>query len=237
MYEEFAFCQPLQQMLTVRRLVGRTGKVFGGLGAASTKNNLLALRSLMLEFKPQKTLEIGLAFGASCLTLATSHKKLNSEAAKQHIAIDPFQSTVWDDTARLALQEADLLNYVDVREDFSCIILAELLKEKQIFDLIYIDGSHLFEDVFIDFYYSSRLLSDGGLILFDDSTDPHIRKVLKFIDSNFSSSFQKLDLSYLRSGLERVKFSVAVALKKNQLTAYKKVGGATRSWNSKFKNF
>ncbi|MBF2000268.1 MAG: class I SAM-dependent methyltransferase [Synechococcales cyanobacterium M58_A2018_015] len=236
-YQEFEFCHSLQHMLEAQKAVGRSGKTFERLGAASTKNNLLALRSLMLEFKPQRTLEIGLAFGASCLTLAASHRDLNHQADRQHVAIDPYQSTVWDDTGRLALQKAGLLEYVDIRENPSCVVLAELLAKKRNFDLIYIDGSHLFEDVFVDFYYSGRLLAPNGLMLFDDSADPHIRKVLEFIDSNFSSSYQKLDLSHLRSGLESIKFSIATILKKNQLTVYKKVGRAERPWNSKFKNF
>lgn len=178
------YCKELENMLESQRAVGRTGKVFQGLGAASSRNNLATMRSLMLEYKPVNTLEIGMAFGASTLALAACHKELGRSANKQHVAIDPFQTTVWDDTGRIALENADLLPYVDIVEDYSYNALPNLLKTDHRFDLVYIDGSHLFEDVFIDFFYSSRLLSKDGLLIFDESSDPHIRKVLRFIDKN-----------------------------------------------------
>lgn len=65
-------------------------------------------------------------------------------------------------------------------------------------DTVYVDGSHLFEDVFIDFYYSCRLLKEEGYILFDDSTDEHVKKVLGFIRSNMKDHLQEIDLSPYR---------------------------------------
>ena len=40
--------------------------------------------------------------------------------------------------------------------------------EKRYFDLIYIDGSHFFNDVLIDAIKSFELLKKGGIIIFDD---------------------------------------------------------------------
>ena len=37
--------------------------------------------------------------------------------------------------------------------------------------MIYVDGSHNFEHVFIDAYYSVQLLDMGGVVLFDDSIE------------------------------------------------------------------
>ena len=36
------------------------------------------------------------------------------------------------------------------------------------YDLVFIDGSHLFSDTFIDAYYAYQLVPVGGLIVFDD---------------------------------------------------------------------
>jgi methyltransferase family protein len=79
------------------------------------------------------------------------------------------------------------------------MILPRLVEENEQFDLVYIDGSHLFEDVFIDTYYTGRLLSQGGVVAFDDCGDPHVRKVLAFLRSNLGDSFEELDLPPFRA--------------------------------------
>lgn len=234
---QFNFCLQLQQMLQSRQITGRTGVTFDGLPALSTTNNLILMRQLALEAKVRNTLEIGLSFGGSCLTLAATHRDLGNAPNYQHTAIDPFQSTVWDDTARVALEKADLQEYVDIFEGFSYAILPKLLAKGQKFDLVYIDGSHLFEDVFIDFFHSNKLLNQRGLILFDDSSDANIRKVLNFIDSNLREYYQKVDLSKYAIGSKRLKSIAANLLKRNQLTVYRKVTEAESPWDSEFKKF
>jgi len=236
-FSDFDYCNSLKLLLGTQKIVGRTGKRFDRLSALSTKKNLIALHTLMLELKPKSTLEIGLSFGGSCLALAATHRELQHYPSKQHIAIDPFQKTVWDDVARLLLKQENLLDYVEIYENFSFNVLPELLQKGQKFDLIYIDGSHLFEDVFIDLFYSNKLLNQKGLLVFDDSSDPHVRKALKFIESNFRETYKRLDLSYLRSGFDKLKYSIAILAGKRQLTAYHKIGNTDRDWNSRFYDF
>lgn len=234
---KFDYCTKLEELLSTKKLVGRSGKVFDELVAASTENNLQVLRKIALEIKTKHTLEIGLAFGASCLALAATHQDLDHQANHQHIAIDPFQSTIWDDAGRVIVEEANLSEYVDIREGFSHLVLPQLIEENHKFDLIYIDGSHIFEDVFVDFYYSDKLLAKQGVILFDDSSDPHVRKVTNFIESNFNNKYEKLDLSVYREGVDKWKLKLATLMQKNQLNAYRKIDYCDRPWNVKFKNF
>lgn len=233
----FSFCTTLEEFLESRRAVGETGKEFKSISAASTQNNLVALRNLMVDFRPKATLEIGLAYGASCLTLAASHQEIEKVPSKQHVAIDPFQSTVWDNVARQLVDKAALSGYVDIRENYSHIVLPEMAKDGKKFELIYIDGSHLFEDVFIDFYYSNRLLKKSGLIAFDDSGDSHVKKVLAFINSNFSENYRKVDMSQYREGFDKQRYKFASMIGRSQLTVYEKVGKSQRSWNSSFWDF
>ena len=83
-------------------------------------------------------------------------------------------------------------------------------------------------------------MSQQGLLLFDDSYDPHIQKVINFIDKNFSETYEKINSFYLRldqSEFEKIKYALAVKLKKNQLTIYRKIGKTERVWNSKFTDF
>ncbi len=238
---DFLFCPTLREMLISQKVVGRSGKKFDNLGALSTVNNLIILRNLLMAFKPERTLEIGLAFGGSCLTFASSHRDFGAAHDNQHIAIDPFQTQVWDDAGLLAVERAGLSGYMNFRQSYSSQELPKLMEDKMRFGLVYVDGSHLFEDVFVDFYFINRLLSQGALVAFDDSTDPHVRKVLQFIKTNFASSYQIVDLTPFRSELpdvkNRLKRLVASRLGKNQLTVFRKVGKTERKWDTPFTDF
>lgn len=236
--DALGFCPELCRALEARTATGRSGKVFDGLTALSSVNNLVVLRKLFLELKPRRTMEIGLCFGGSCLVFTAGHRELGRAPEQQHIALDPFQSEAWDDCGLLAVERAGLAGYLDFRPRFSHSELPRLLDQKASFDLVYVDGSHLFEDVFIDLFYVSRLLAPDGVMVFDDSPDPHVQKVLRFLRANLGASFQELDLGRFRTdGGRSVKYRVAKRLRRNQMTAFQRVGPAVREWNAAFRNF
>lgn len=233
-----SFCPTLAELIRTRQAVGRNGKQFEGIGALSSVNNLRILRELFRAFKPRRTLEIGMCFGGSALVFTASHRALGRQAGKQHVALDPYQSTVWADAGLLAVDRAGLAAYLEFRPMFSSAELPRLFSAGEVFDLVYVDGSHLFEDVFVDFYYTSRLLSPGGVVTFDDSTDPHIRKVLQFIRRNLSSSFSEVDLTPFRGEAGKsLKYRMARLAGKTQMTAFRRTGPPAREWNATFKNF
>ena len=128
---------------------------------------------------------------------------MEREPKGQHIAIDPYESQVWDACGLIATDRAGLSGYLEFRDGPSSLVLPKLGSEGRQIDLVYIDGSHLFEDVFVDFYFVSRLLSDGGVVLFDDCSDPHVRKVLRFIQTNCMKSLVPFDLSAYRLDLPK----------------------------------
>jgi len=57
--------------------------------------------------------------------------------------------------------------YNKIKKD-SVTAMREILKENLFFDIIYIDGSHNGEDILCDGIESYKLLSTGGIIIFDD---------------------------------------------------------------------
>ena len=230
-------CPALQSLYCANKIVGATGRVFDG-AALSTVNNLIVLTNYCLSARPTRTLEIGLSFGGSCVAFASYHKDNNSGEGR-HTAIDPFQRTVWDDVGRIAVAEARLAEVVRIIEDYSHAALPELNNARERFQAIYIDGSHLFEDVFIDMYYSLKLLSDGGVMFFDDSTDAHVAKVVRFVRSNMQSQLKEIDLSPFRAGIleNRLKAAIRRATGRSQLTAFSRVGTDRREWNAPFVNF
>jgi hypothetical protein len=105
-------------------------------------------------------------------------------------------------------------------------------------DLAYIDGSHLFEDVFIDFVLVHRLLSQNGVIVFDDCTDPHVAKVCGFIQANASKQYSEMDLTPFRSQQGRnLKHTLAKKFGRTQMRAFRKISSEANDWNYKLKDF
>lgn len=233
---DFSFCPVLDEMIRTQRTVGQSGKVFESLGALSTVNNLAALRGLMLQHKPARTLEVGLGFGGSALTIAATHRELGHAPAKQHTLLDPFQSRDWDNAALAAIDRAGLSEYVDFRPQFSSIALAGLAGADAAFGLIYVDGSHVFEDVFIDAYFGFRMLERGGVILFDDCAIDHVAKVLGFVTANWSGWTEEIDLSPFRSDAG-LRYRAARTLGRIQLRAFTRTGDDTRPWDVPLKGF
>ncbi len=217
----------LRTLLSQSSCTGRTGKEHSS-AANSTENNLRIIYDFIEQEKPNSTLEIGMAFAMSSLVFSRHHERKQSPPPS-HVAIDPFQTTHWDSIGLMNLEQAGLKERVTLMEEYSCIALPKLLQNKKNFDFIYVDGSHIFEDVFVDFYYSARLLNKNGIILFDDSTDKHVRKVLQFIKKNMSEHFQQIDLSaYGLNPQKKIRYSVAQRLGKTQATAFRKTGSAER---------
>jgi predicted O-methyltransferase YrrM len=220
------FCPVLERMLTENRTIGRSGKAFIDLASNSTLNNLRFIQRIMRDKKPQRTLEIGLAFGASTLVFCSEHQRIGGSGTKQHTAIDPYQPRHWYDEAGVfAVERAGLGDYLDYRPEFSEFVLPRLLEANQRYDFIYVDGSHLFESVFIDAFYGARLLNDGGLIAFDDSTDPHVAKVILFLRGNMSNALREIRPADIRS-------SIAWLIGRRQLTLFERLAAEDRVWNT-----
>ena len=236
MSADLCFCPPLADMVSSGRTVARNGKpvIVGGL---STVNNLLVLRNLFAALNPATTLETGLGYGASALVFAQSHRDFGAAPCGQHVAIDPFQDQVAH-AGVAVVKRAGLNDYLDHINDFSDRALPRLLAEGRRFGLIYIDGSHLFEDVMIDCHYATQLLLPDGVLLFDDSSDPHVAKVLGFIDGNMGHVLTRLDVARFRGDAGRsFRYRLGKLFGRTQLTAYRKSGEGRRRWDSKLARF
>jgi predicted O-methyltransferase YrrM len=233
-----AFCPRLQHIKQTGQTIDSQGKTISIRGM-STINNIQIIREIMIELRPQKTLEIGLVFGGSALTILSTLKEIYKEKDFLHSAIDPFQKRDWNNSAITIVSQERFDNNFSFFEEKSSLILPKLIQKKEKFDLVYIDGSHLFEDVFVDFYYTFQLLEKNGIVIFDDCQDAHVKKVIKFIDSNYSEKLQKITnqvsahLKIQKSYFKRI----ANFLGYRQVEIYKKVENSPRKWNVKFQRF
>lgn len=217
-------------------LLGIQGHTYNITGA-STINNCVVIGNLMHELQAFKTLEVGMAYGASTLVFCGTHAKLGLPNSA-HISIDPFQLRDYGNCGILNVKASNLDNYLKVYYEPSCIALPSLLSKSNEYDLIYVDGSHLFENVFVDVYYALKLLRAGGVVLLDDSFDPHVRKVISFVRKNFSEYIQDLDLEPYRLPSQiSLKYQVAKRLRRVQLTGFRLTKKIDRLYGTKFMEF
>jgi predicted O-methyltransferase YrrM len=145
----------LRRML--REQLHPNGRELLSLGGCSTENNIHVLRELIRERKPANSLEVGLANGASAQTILASLTEF-AVGTYQHSAIDPFQKDFWKSTGLSSVQTAGFQDHFKFIEDLSSQGLPRLLEAGDRFDLIYVDGNHDFDNVFVDYFYGERLL-------------------------------------------------------------------------------
>jgi len=213
---------------------GRTRQL--ELVGASTENNLFVLANLLRTYKPARTLEIGLGCGASALAFAHAHRVIGAGAERVHVAIDPFQADL-DDAGIVQIENDGLSPYFRLIREPSYLALPKLLRDGETFDMVYIDGNHYFDHVFIDVFYTSRLLVEGGIVLFDDSAKQEVKKVITFVRRNWAHALFEIDLAEYRKGGGDLRYKTAKILGRTQLAAFRKVAAAERSAESVFKNF
>ncbi len=139
-------------------------------------DDLPALQSLLHSTEPVKALEIGAFDGVSAnlmLDLLFPHPQSEVHVIDPWLP-DPTTPELGEETrarfesnCRTGGHEAQIRVY----EGLSAEVLAWMIAEEgywESFDFIYVDGSHLAPDVFLDAALSWNLLKPGGLIAFDD---------------------------------------------------------------------
>lgn len=157
-------------------------KITGGI----SRPEAALLCDIVREIRPIRSLEVGLGYGFSAMAICTA-----SDAAaegREHIIIDPHQSSYWGNLGLGHLADAGFGPIVRHYEDYSYRVLPELEKAGMKVDLAFIDGWHTFDYVFVDFFYIDKMLRQGGAVVFDDADWPSIRPVLRYIVTNLPYS-------------------------------------------------
>jgi len=131
------------------------------------------------------TFEIGLAQGASALHFCAAHKYLQSGI---HIALDPFQREYFDDMGLISMERFGLGNHFQLARQRSEIALPALKQAGIMADLVFIDGDHRFDAVFVDYANSNAILREGGFMIFDEAgVDNPTAHVFSFVEKNMSN--------------------------------------------------
>jgi hypothetical protein len=105
---------------------------------------------------------------------------LSEEEEKHHTIIDPMQSSDWANIGKANLDRAKV-DFYEIIEQPSEIVLPYLLSKHKQYDLGFIDGWHTFDHTLIDFFYLNRLIKVGGIIIIDDISFPGIKKLMRYI--------------------------------------------------------
>jgi predicted O-methyltransferase YrrM len=139
------------------------------------------LQKLVREVKPRASVEVGLAYGISSLFICEA---LAQVGAERHVVIDPYQFEGWKGIGLKNLREGGYEKLIDFRGVSSHLALPQLEAEGLKIDFAFIDGWHTFDYALLEFFYVDRLLRVGGVVVFDDTLYPSVRKVCRYVVTN-----------------------------------------------------
>lgn len=147
------------------------------------------LYNLIKENGITRTLEVGMAMGASTIWICQALKDVGKKDCK-HIAIDPNQSTQYKGIGKELIKRAKLTKYMKLMEMPSYRAMPMLLEDVisgkiPKFQLIYIDGWHTFDYTLVDFFYADLLLDTYGIIVLDDIKHLPVKKFFKYVATNY----------------------------------------------------
>ncbi len=148
-----------------------------------TRQEAEFIHHFLNDKKIKTSLEVGLAFGCS-----TAHIIAATNAT--HYAIDPFQKQDFNNLGLENIRNCGFGNHLRFMNGFSHHILPDLFKEKVKLDFAFIDGSHTFDDIFVDFYYIDMMLNQNAYVLLHDAwmrSTQHIHSWIKQNKKNYKT--------------------------------------------------
>jgi len=165
--------------------IGEDGVAYPLGGLALTRERGRFLRDLCHREGARTVLEIGMAWGLATLWLSEALVG-NGAAPGAHVVVDPFQTAQFHRAALNSIRTLGLATMVEFHEEFSAYALPLMAQEGRAFDLVFIDGSHRFDDVFVDLFFAHKLLKPGGLMVFDDTWSDSIFLACRYLETNYA---------------------------------------------------
>jgi hypothetical protein len=138
-----------------------------------------ALYGVVLERRPKRALEIGMASGISSLSILSALAEAGPEGTL--VSIDPFQSTRHRTAGVNHVAKAGFASRHRLMEEPDYVALPRLLDESATFDFVYVDGNHRVESVVLDAFYADLLLVPRGVVAFNDCGWRTVHTALKHV--------------------------------------------------------
>jgi predicted O-methyltransferase YrrM len=139
------------------------------------------LRDLLIAENPKTVIEIGLAYGNWALAIGEA---LVLGRGERHTIIDPFQDSGFHDTGWEAICAAKLDSLATLIRERSQIALPRLAGNGISADAAFVDGSHVFHDVFVDLYYLQMIVRPGGLVVLDNYWWRSVAMAASYFETN-----------------------------------------------------
>jgi predicted O-methyltransferase YrrM len=140
------------------------------------------LRGLLLAEQPGTVIEIGLAYGSSALAIAEALAAAGSDEAR-HVIVDAYQDQFYG-CGWAAITEAGLAGRCRLVQERSQIALPRLVGDGFAADAAFVDGSHIFHNVFVDLFFLRELVRPGGLMILDDCNFPSVATAVRYFEVN-----------------------------------------------------
>ena len=140
------------------------------------------MRDLLLAENPGTVIEIGLAYGSSALAIAEALVAAGADEAR-HVIVDAYQQH-FHGSGWAAIAGAGLAGLCSVVEERSQIALPRLLGDGFVADAAFVDGSHIFHNVFVDLFYLRELVRPGGLVILDDCSYLSVATAVRYFEVN-----------------------------------------------------
>jgi predicted O-methyltransferase YrrM len=151
------------------------------------------LRDLFVSEHAATVIEIGLAYGASALAIAEALVSTNPADAR-HLIVDAYQDH-FRDAGWTALVAAGLTEVCSLLREQSQLALPQLLRDGVVADAAFVDGSHIFHNVFVDLHFVRQLVRPGGLVVLDDCDWPSVATAVRYFEINTGWLRQELPTS------------------------------------------
>lgn len=151
------------------------------------------LYRLSNEVAGQQALEIGFATGstASYILLGDAARLTSIDFAQ-----DNFHRAGEKLVSRMGFAGRHTLVEMN-----SIIALPEMLSAGNRFGLVFLDGWKTFDHVWVDTFYSVKMLNCGGFIIFDDANMPAVRKCISILIRYYG--FQSINSYNLVGGIRQ----------------------------------
>ncbi len=140
------------------------------------------LRDLLLAEKPSTVIEIGLAYGSSALAIAEALAAAGPDGTR-HVIVDAYQEH-FHGSGWAAITGAGLAGLCCLVRERSQVALPRLLGDGFVADAAFVDGSHVFHNVFVDLFYLRELVRPGGLVILDDCGYLSVATAVRYFEVN-----------------------------------------------------
>ncbi len=180
--------QRIREIYASGKVFGADGRTFEITPHAVTPDRGDFIRKLCLSEGARSAVEIGMAWGLSTLHLLEALVR-NGADRQSLVVMDPYQSATFHGAGLRTIRDAEADSFVEFYNEPSYMRLPKLLEEKRQFDFAFIDGSHFFDQTFVELFYVDRLLKPGGVVVLDDTWAEPVRMVCQFAESNYDYVF------------------------------------------------